>query len=155
MKKMVLLMIVCLLLTVSAFSDESPVRAGRSGVSVRLVLGKNTEDSTAQVGVDYEYGIMKHLSAGGGYVYVDGRHPLQAHGANVYLKGYAFDSVFDVYGKIAAQVYYQDEFGIVTTYFAGAEWQSPFKLYIDIEGGAELEGSDLGYLYGVVIGVRL
>lgn len=148
-------MISCLFLTVYAFSGESQVRAGRSGISAHLFVGKNTEDSIAQAGVDYEYGIMKHLSAGGGYVYVDGRHPLQAHGANFYVKGYVFDTVFDVYGKIAAQLYYQNKFGIVTTYFAGVEWQSPFKLYINIEGGAELEEYDWGYLAGVVIGLRL
>ena len=154
MKKLVVFTAVFLFLAASAFSGEASLRVGKSAASVHLVMGKNTEDSIAQVGADYEYGIIKHLSAGGGYVFVDGRHPLQAHGLNLYLKGYVFDSFFDLYGKTGIQIYFQDETGMVSTFLAGAEWQSPFKFYVDIEGGAELEGSDWGYLYGIVFGMR-
>lgn len=154
MKRIFLFLIVFPLSAAAAFSAGPSVRAERSAVSASLVMGKNTEDSTAQIAVNYEYGIIKHLSVGGGYVYVDGRHPIQAHGAALYVKGYAFDSVLDIYGKVSAQLYYQDGFGLVTTYLAGAEWQSPFKLCLSIEGGAELEGSDWGYMYGFSLGLR-
>ncbi len=154
MKRITLILFIFLLITAFAFSNDSPVRAGRSAVSAGLVTGKNTEDSIAQVAVNYEYGVISHLSIGGGYVYVDGRHPVQAHGIDLFVKGYAFDSFLDVYGKVSAQLYYQDGFGVITTYLAGAEWQSPFKLCVSIEGGAELEGTDWGYMYGLSLGVR-
>ena len=133
---------------------EPSVRAGRSGVSVHLVLGKNTQDSIAQLGAGYEYGIIKHLSAGVGYAYVDGRDPIQNSGLDLFVKGYLFDSVFDLYGKFGTQLYNRDGLGMITTFLGGVEWQSPFMFFLAFESGAELERSDWGYLYGAVLGMR-
>ncbi|MDA3940977.1 MAG: hypothetical protein PF693_16965 [Spirochaetia bacterium] len=59
-----------------------------------------------------------------------------------------------VYGKAGAQVYSQDEFGLTYTFLSGVEWQSPFKLLIAFEGGAEFENGDWGYVCGGVLGLR-
>lgn len=154
MKKIMSIAAVFLVLFVFTVDAESFVRTGKSAVSAHLILGENNDDSIAQVGVSYEYGILPHLSAGAGYVYVDGRFPLQAHGIGFSVKGYLFDTNLDLYGKVGLQVYSSDGFGVTSTFIGGAEWQLPFKLYIGLEGGAELEGTDWGYLYGAVLGVR-
>lgn len=159
MKKILLISFIFLLVTAFLFSAEPSLRVGKTAVSAHFILGKNTEDSIAQVGTGIEYGVISHLSVGIGYVYVDGRHPIQAHGLDLFVKGYVFDSVidlygFDIYGKAGTQIYYQDEFGLTYTFLSGLEWQSPFKMFIAIETGAELEDGDWGYLTGGVIGIR-
>jgi len=159
MKKMILVLAVFLLVSVLTIYAETSIRVGKTAVSAHLILGKNTEDSIAQVGTGIEYGIVNHLSAGAGYVYVDGRHPIQAHGLELFIKGYVFDSVidiygFDIYGKAGTQIYSQGGFGLTYTFLTGLEWQSPFKVFIAVETGAELENGDWGYLSGGVLGVR-
>jgi len=139
--------------------SETSIRVGKTAVSAQLVLGENNEDSIAQLGAGVEYGIINHLSAGIGYVYVDGRHPLQANGLDLFIKGYVFDGFldlygFDIYGEAGTQVYFQDGIGLTYTFLSGLEWQSPFKLLIAFKGGAELENGDWGYLYGAVLGFR-
>jgi hypothetical protein len=160
MKKIIFILAVFLLISAFTVSAESSIRSGKSAVSAHLVLGKNNEDSIAQVGASYEYGIISHLSAGLGYVYVDGRHPIQAHGLDLFIKVYVFDTIFDlygfdIYGKASTQIYSQDSFGLAYTLLSGLEWQSPFKMFISFEGGGELENGDWGYLYGAVLGLRL
>jgi len=159
MKKIIVILTVFLLVLVFTVHSETSIRVGKTAVSAHLFLGKNNEDSIAQLGVGFEYGLISHLSAGIGYVYVDGRHPLQAHGLDLFVKGYIFDTLmdlygFDIYGKAGTQFYNQDGVGIVYTFLSGLEWQSPFKMFIAIETGAELEDGDWGYLTGGVIGVR-
>ncbi len=159
MKKIIVISTVFLLISVFTIQAETSIRVGKTAVAAHLVVGKNNEDSIAQLGVGVEYGIISHLSAGMGYVYVDGRHPIQAHGLDLFFKGYVFDSIldlngFDIYGKAGAQIYSQDGFGLTYTFLSGLEWQSPFKLLIAFEGGAELENSDWGYVYGGVLGLR-
>jgi len=159
MKKIILFSTVFFLLFVFTVYSETSLRVGRTAVSAHLVLGKNHEDSIAQLGTGFEYGIINHLSAGIGYVYVDGRHPLQAHGLDLFVKGYLFDTIldlygFDIYGQAGAQVYFQDGIGVSYTFFTGLEWQAPFGLFLAAEGGAELENEDWGYLYGAVLGFR-
>ncbi|MEA1911338.1 MAG: hypothetical protein U9N32_06635 [Spirochaetota bacterium] len=149
MNKITFIIIGFLLVSVFTIHADSSLRVGKTAVSAHLIVGKNTEDSIGQLGVGFEYGIMNHLSAGMGYVYVDGRHPLQAHGPDLYVKGFAFDGImdlygFDLYGKAGTQIYYQDELGLAYTFLTGVEWQSPFKLIIAVEGGAELENGDWG-----------
>ena len=112
MKRIIIMSIIFLLVFVFTVYSESSTKAGKSAVSAHLILGKNNEDSIAQIGVAYEYGIISHLSAGMGYVYVDGRHPIQAHGLDLFIKGYIFDAIldlygFDIYGKIGTQVYHR------------------------------------------------
>ncbi len=160
MKRISLITVVFLLVFTFAIFAGPSLRVGKTAVSAHLDLGKNTEDSIAQVGVVVEYGIISHLSLGMGYVYVDGRHPLQAHGLDLFVKGYVFDTFwdlygFDIYGKAGTQIYSQDGFGLTYTFLTGLEWQSPFKIFIAIEGGAELEDGDWGHLSGGVIGVRI
>ena len=159
MKKIIVILVVFLLVSVFTISAETSLRVGKTAVSAHLLVGKNTEDSIAQLGTGIEYGIINHLSVGIGYVYVDGRHPLQAHGLDLFLKGYVFDPIidiygFDIYGKTGMQVYSQDGFGLTYTFTSGLEWQSPFKMFIAVETGAELEDGDWGYLTGGVIGIR-
>ncbi len=159
MKKIILFSTVFFLLCIFTVYSESSLRVGKTAVSGHLVLGKNNEDSIAQLGAAVEYGIINHLSAGIGYVYVDGRNPIQAHGMDLFIKGYVFDSFldlygFDLYGKGAIEVYTQDGLGLVYDLFTGLEWQSPFGLFLAAEGGAELENGDWGYLYGAVLGFR-
>ena len=159
MNRILLFSFIFLLVSAFLFSAEPSLRVGKTAVAAQLVLGKNNEDSIAQLGVGVEYGIISHLSAGIGYVYVDGRHPIQAHGLDLFVKGYVFDSVidlygFDIYGKAGIQVYYQDDFGSTYTFLSGLEWQSSFNMFIAIETGAELENGDWGYLTGGVLGFR-
>lgn len=159
MKKIIVISTVILLVSVFTLYSETSIRVGKTAVSAHLVLGKNNEDSIAQIGVGLEYGILSHLSAGLGYVFVDGRHPIQAHGLDLFVKGYVFDTIldlkgFDIYGKAGAQVYSQDGLGLTYTFLTGLEWQSPFKMFMAFEGGAELENDDWGYVYGGVLGLR-
>jgi len=154
MKREVLLTVVFIAVSVCSVSARTSSKTGTSAVSARLVIGSNSEDSIAQVSVDYEYGIISHLSAGVGYVYVDGIDPVQANGFNLFLTGYLLDSSLDVYARTGVQIYDQDGLDFVSTFLAGVQWQSPFKFFAAFEGGAELEGSDLGYLAGIVLGAR-
>jgi len=155
MKKIMLFTMVFLTATVFLASAEDYSREGKFAVSARLDIGKNNGDSIGQLGGAIEYGIVKYLSAGLGYVYVDGRHPLQDNGLDLFLKGYIFDRELDVYIDAGAQICFSDEIETVLTIKAGIEWQSPFALFIAAEGGAELEQPDLGYLYGIRLGFRL
>ncbi len=158
MKKIILIvMAVLLVMAASAFAEtageESP-RAGKLAAAGRLNLGKNDGDSIAQLGAGVEYGLIPHLSAGIGYVYIDGMHPLQASGLDVSVKGFLLDRVLDVYADLGSQLYFSDDFGAVFTLKAGAEWQSPFGVFAGVEGGAILEDSKFGYLMGVRAGYR-
>ena len=166
MKKIILFSTVFLLLSAFTISADSSLRVGKTAVSAHLGVGKSNHisfgdsgDSIAQLGVCVEYGIINHLSAGIGYVYVDGIYPLAAHGLDLFVKGYVFDTLidlygFDIYGKAGIQVYSQERFGLTSTFMSGLEWQSPFKMFIAIETGAELENSEWGYLTGGVLGFR-
>ncbi len=159
MKKIIVISTVFLLVFVFTVYSETSIRVGKTAAAVHLIMGKNNEDSIAQVGAGIEYGIINHLSIGLGYVYVDGRHPLQAHGLDLFVKGYVFDTIldlygFDIYGKAGAQVYSSDGFGLTYTFLTGVEWQSPFKMFFAVEGGAELENGDWGYVYGGILGLR-
>ena len=159
MKKILFISLIFLLVSAFTFSEEPSLRVGKTAVSAHLGIGKNTEDSIAQLGTSVEYGLISHLSVGIAYVYVDGRNPIQAHGLDLFVKGYVFDSIvdiygFDIYGRAGSQIYYQDEFGSTYTFLIGVEWQSLFKMFLAIETGAELENGDWGYLTGGVIGLR-
>ena len=166
MKKIILVLVVFFLVSVFTISAETPLRVGKTAVSAHLGVGKSTHisfgdsgDDIAQLGVCVEYGIINHLSLGIGYVYVDGIYPLHAHGLDLFVKGYVFDTFidlygFDLYGKAGTQIYSQDGVGLAYTFLAGLEWQSPFKMFIAFEGGAELENGDWGHLYGGALGLR-
>ena len=155
MKKIVSISIVFLIVFVFTVYSETSIRVGKTAVSAHLNLGENNDDSIGQLGGTIEYGIINHLSAGIGYVYVDGMNPIQAHGLDLFVKGYLFDKKMDIYGELGAQIYGGDDSGLMSTFITGFEWQSPFKLFIAIEAGAELESSNWGYLYGAVIGIRI
>lgn len=157
-KKKIFLIVLLLLCVFTVYSDTS-IRVGKTAAAIHLNLGKNNEDSIGQIGVGMEYGIINHLSMGLGYVYVDGRYPLQVHGLEMFVKGYILDSIidlygFDLYGKAGAQIYSKDGLGLTYTLLSGIEWQSPFKLLIAFEGGVEFENGDWGYLCGGALGVR-
>jgi len=166
MKKIILVLAVFLLVSVFTIYAETSLRVGKTAVSAHLGVGKSNHisfgdsgDDIAQLGVCVEYGIINHLSAGIGYVYVDGIYPLAAHGLDLFIKGYVFDTVidvygFDIYGKAGTQIYSDGGLGLTYTFLTGLEWQSPFKVFIAIETGAELENGDWGYLSGGVLGVR-
>ena len=159
MKKILFVSLIFLLASAFTFSAEPSLRVGKTAVSAHLGLGQNREDSIAQLGTCVEYGVFSHLSVGIGYAYVDGRYPIQAHGLDLFVKGYVFDTIvdiygFDIYGKAGSQIYYQDDFGLAYTFLAGVEWQSLFKLFLAIETGAELENGDWGHFTGGVIGMR-
>ena len=140
MKKTIVISTVFLLVFVFTLYSETSIRVGKTAVAAHLVAGKNNEDSIAQLGVGVEYGLISHLSAGIGYVYVDGRHPIQAHGLDLFVKGYVFDTLmdlygFDIYGKAGTQIYNDDGIGLTYTFLSGVEWQSPFKMFFAFEGG--------------------
>lgn len=138
----------------AAAADEGSPRAGRLAAVARLDIGKDDGDDIGQLAVGIEYGLIPHLSAGIGYVYIDGMFPLQENGLDISLRGFLLDEAVDAYADLGSQLYFSDDFGAVFTLKAGLEWQSPFGVLVGAEGGTVLEDSKFGYLFGVRAGYR-
>lgn len=155
MKKILFLYSVFLLVFIAAASAETAGRTGSFALTGRLIAGENNGDSVGQLAFGAEYGLLSHLCVGAGFVYVDGRFPIQENGIDLSIKGYLFDRSLDVYGDAGAQLYFIDGVDAVFTLKAGVEWQSSFGLLAAAEGGAEIEGEYWGYMYGLRLGYRI
>lgn len=155
MKKFVLFLIILSCVLGQIVCAETSSKKGKPAIAARLNVGKNGEDPVAQLAAGVEYGVLPHFVLGAGYVYVDGIDPLQQHGIDLSLKGFLFERPLDVYAAVGSQLYLSDGIGAVFTLKAGLEWQSPFGLFFAGEGGAEVEGSEWGYLFGLRVGYRL
>ncbi len=131
---------------------EASGRAGTIAVTAGLNGGKNDGDAIARLSLGLEYGLLRRLSVGAGYVYVDGIHPLQEHALDLSLKGYLFDRGLDMYADVGTQFCFSDGFTALYTLKSGLEWRSSFGLLVAAEGGAELEESEWGYLFGLRFG---
>jgi hypothetical protein len=145
---------VLMLLLVDAFTlhAETSGRVGTIAVTAGLNGGKNDGDAIAQLSLGLEYGLLRRISLGAGYVYVDGIHPFQEHALDLSLKGYLFDRLLDMYGDVGTQISFSDGITAFYTLKSGLEWRSSFGLLIAAEGGAELEASEWGYLFGLRFG---
>jgi hypothetical protein len=139
----------------AGFADPA-VRKARLGFGVHLDRGVSSGDACAQIGAGVEYGLAEHLGIALGYVYLDGATPLQAHGVEAAAKYYVFGTELDLLVAAFAQpMVYAGSFRFAFTGKLGAEWQSPWKFFVGIEGSICFEPDSIGYLGGSYLGIRL
>jgi hypothetical protein len=136
-----------------AFADGA-VRAGKIAVGLRIDSGKSSADSIAQIGAEAEYGLLEHLSLGMGYAYVDG-NMTQENCLELLAKGYLLGKPLDVFAGAALQLHFSGGLGVSATLRTGAEWQSPFKLFLGAEGAVLFEEAGVGWMGGAFVGLRL
>ncbi|MCX7038793.1 MAG: hypothetical protein NT005_06640 [Spirochaetes bacterium] len=137
----------------SAFADGA-VRSGRIGAGLRVDSGKSSADPTAQIGAEAEYGLLEKLSLGLGYAYVDG-NMTQENCLEVLAKGYLLGKPLDVFAGAALQLHFSGGLGVSATLRTGAEWQSPFKLFLGAEAAVLFEQAGMGWMGGAFVGLRL
>ena len=137
----------------NAFADGSP-RAGRFAAGLRVDSGRSSTDPIAQIGAEAEYGLLEHLSLGIGYAYVDG-NLTQENCLELLAKGYLLGKPLDVFAGAALQIHFSGGVGASATLRTGAEWQSPFTLFLGVEAAVLFEQAGLGWMGGAFVGVRL
>jgi hypothetical protein len=137
----------------SAFADGA-VRAGRFGAGLRVGSGKSSTDSIAQISAEAEYGLLEHLSLGMGYAYIDG-YMTQENCLELLAKGYLLGKPMDVFTGAALQVHFSGGLGVSATLRTGAEWQTPFKLFLGAEAAVLFEQAGVGWMGGAFVGLRL
>ncbi len=155
-RRTALLVLLLLSLLVPALAaGEEAVRKGKLAVEAHLDRGVSSGDVSAQLGASLEYGLLEHLTLALGYVYLDGRDPLRAHGAEAGVKYYIFGSDLDLLASASVQPLFTA--GGLRVAFTGkiaAEWQSPWWFFVGIEGAICFEPASIGYLGGSYLGVR-
>jgi hypothetical protein len=137
----------------SAFADGA-VRAGRIAAGLRIDSGKSSVNPISQISAEAEYGLLEHLSLGMGYAYIDG-YMTQENCLELLAKGYLLGKPLDVFASAALQLHFSGGLGVSATLRTGAEWQSPFKLFLGAEGAVLFEQAGVGWMGGAFVGLRL
>jgi len=139
---------------VSGARADGALRAGRVGASLRLDFGRGSADPIAQIGAEAEYSLLEKLSLGMGYAYVDG-NMTQENCLEVLAKGYILGKPLDIFAAAALQLHFKGGLGASATLRTGAEWQSPWRLFLGAEAAVLFEQAGMGWMGGAFVGLRL